>query len=92
MSTTTNHSPKPKRRWYQFSLKTEDAMKRLTTWILPFALLLVVVTPGLSAEPDDEQEAAVAALKKLGGIVYTLGRYKIYFVTLPGSTVTDALE
>ncbi len=47
-------------------------MKRLTTCMLLIAflliaLLLVATTPGYSAEPDDGQEAAIAALKKLGG-------------------------
>ena len=56
----------PKRRWYQFSLPTEDAMIHLK-WIVPIALLLVVGTPMYSAGPDDGQEVAIAAIKKLRG-------------------------
>ena len=63
MSTTTQ-PPKPKRRWYQFSLKTEDVMKR-PMLMLPIALLLVVGTSGFAAAPDDGHEASKNAPPKL---------------------------
>ncbi len=44
-------------------------MKLQRAWMLTVALLLVTATPGYSAESDAEQEAAIAAIKKLGGIV-----------------------
>ena len=38
--------PKPKRRWYQFSLRTQDAMKRPTTRsVLLVGLLLIAAAP-----------------------------------------------
>ena len=63
-------------------------MKR-PRWILPIALLLVVGTPSIAAEPDREQEAAIAALKKLGGLV-RVDRNKAVTVVLLGESVTDA--
>ena len=61
MSTTTQ-PPKLKRRWYRFSLRTEDAMKRLK-WMLPIALLLVFGIPTYAAERESGQEASEEAAK-----------------------------
>ena len=63
-SLTMKDSPKLKRRWYQFSLLTEDVVKRLTTWMLPIALLLVFGTPTYSAERESGQEASEDAAPK----------------------------
>ena len=60
MSTTTQ-PPKPKRRWYQFSLKTGDAMKRMTRGMLPIVLLLFVGTSMYSAERENGQKASKVA-------------------------------
>jgi len=90
MSTTTQ-PPKPKRRWYQFSLRTEDAIKRLTIWIRPFVLLVVVATPMYSAEPDKGQEAAIAAIRKLEGRVILDGNKAVVNVNFTRlSPDTDA--
>jgi hypothetical protein len=98
---TADPPPKPTRRWYQYGLKTlkkiiallldqrTPAMKSHTTWTLPLVLLLVVGTPGLSAETDGGQEVAISAIKKLGGTV-KLDRNKAAIeVTLDGIKVTD---
>ena len=43
-------------------------------WILPIGLLLLATEiPGLSAESDDKQEAAIAEIRKLGGKFRSLG-------------------
>ena len=65
-------------------------MKRLTTWILPIALLLIAGMPGFSAEPDDGQEAAIAAIKKLGGRVELDRNKAVVRVYFSGDKVTDA--
>ena len=90
--TSTTQSPKPKRRWYQFSLRAEDAMK-WPMWMLPIAFLLVVGTPVYSAESDREQEAAIAAIKMLGGGVEvdkSSPSKGVTTVWLSGAEVTDA--
>ena len=87
---STNQPPKPKRRWYQFSFMTEDAMERLKTCMLSIALLLVVVTPMYSAEPDDTQKAAIAAINKLGGRIDLDRNGAVVEVSLGYTKVTDA--
>ncbi len=44
-------------------------MKLQKAWLLAVALLLVAGITGYSAEPDGGQQAAIAAIKKLGAIV-----------------------
>ncbi len=67
-------------------------MKSLTPWILSVLLMSVVATSGFSVEPDKEKEAAIAAIKKLGGEV-TVDRsdpnLAVMTVRLSGSKVTD---
>ena len=68
-------------------------MKRLITWMLPIALLLVVCTPVYSAGSDNEREAAIAAIKKLGGRVTVDKNKRVVGVYLRNTKVTgDGLE
>ena len=44
-------------------------MRLRRTYMLGVALVLVTKTLGYSAQPDADQEAAIAEIKKLGGRV-----------------------
>ena len=65
-------------------------MKLQQTLVPLIPLLLLVGTAAYSAEPDNGQEAAIAAIKKLGGRV-TLDRNKVVVdVRFRGDKVNDA--
>ena len=67
-------------------------MTRLqTTWIPLVLLLLAAGTPGHSAEPDEGQAAAIAAIKKVGGRITFDRNRAVVKVGLDGPKVTDAI-
>lgn len=63
-------------------------MKTRTIWVLP-VLLLVVGSPGYSAESGEEQVAAIAAIKGLGGDVRFDRNRVVETVNLDRSRITD---
>jgi hypothetical protein len=70
-----------------------NAMKLQRAWLLAMVLLLVAGMAGYSAEPDAEQEAAIAAIKKLGGKVHVDDKRPgkpVVAVGLRSTRVTDA--
>ena len=67
-------------------------MNTPSRWILSAVLLLIVGTTGFADEPDQAQEAAIVAIRKLGGFVgleeTSPGRH-VFGVSLSGPKFTD---